>query len=94
MVGEAGASLLAVGRAGTFDGSFAPAHLLRLSGRDETALPEASARLGLERVLAGEAVLRLEELVPWRSYALWALLLTSVGVVLGLSIRLIRSTEA
>jgi len=93
-----GPSLLAVGRAGTFDGSFAPAHLLQMgvqtSGRLEADLPEASARLGPEKVLAGEAVLRLEELVPWRSYALWALLLTSVGVVLGLSIRLIRSPES
>jgi hypothetical protein len=91
-------SLLAVGRAGTFDGSFASAHLtqmsVRMGGQDETDLPEASARLGPERVLAGEAVLQLEQLVPWRSYALWALLLTSVGVVLGLSIRLIRSAES
>ena len=92
-------SLLAVGRAGTFDGSFAPTHLTADECANgwpglEADLPEASARLGPERVLAGEAVLRLEELVPWRSYALWALLLTSVGVVLGLSIRLIRSAES
>jgi hypothetical protein len=88
-----GPSLLAVGREETLDGSFADAELARLARRSGGSVPEATARLGPETILAGDAALVVQTPIPWRSYALWALLLASVAVVLTMSLRLLRSVE-
>ena len=88
-----GPSLLTIGRAGTSDGSFADAELARLARRNGGSVPEATARLGPETILAGEAALVVETPIPWRSYGLWTLLLASVAVVLGLSLKLLRGVE-
>jgi hypothetical protein len=86
-----GHSLLAIGRAGTVDGSFAAEDLLRTRESDGVDLSESTAVLGPEAVLAGDSVLERKTSPPWRTYGLWALLLLSVGVVLSLSLRLLRS---
>jgi hypothetical protein len=88
-----GHSFLAVGRAGTADGSFSPADLLRTRESEKIDLFESSASLGPEAVLAGESVLERKTPPPWRTYGLWALLLLSVGVVLALSFRLLSSAS-
>ncbi len=88
-----GPSLLAIGRAQTPDGRFADAELLRIAERNGASVPETTARLGPEAILAGESALVVEEPIPWRSYGLWALLLASVAVVLALSLKLLRGVE-
>ena len=87
-----GRSLLAIGRAGTSDGSFAPRDLLRMAPNTGRDLGEATASLGPEAELAGDSVLVRKTELPWRTYGLWALLLTTVGIVLALSLRLLRSS--
>jgi len=90
---SAGNSLLAIGRAGAADGSFAPSDLMRMTPSGNPLSADTSASLGPESVLAGDAALELEKPVPWRSYALWSLLLLSVGIILALSLHLMRSTN-
>ena len=51
------------------------------------------AHLGPEAELAGESVLVHVVPTPWRSYGLWGLLLASVGIVLALSLRLLRRAD-
>jgi hypothetical protein len=86
-----GESTLAVGRAGAVDGSFAARDLLRMSGLSSRDLTRATAHLGPEFTLAGDSVLEVATPLPWRTMGLWALLLMIVGIVLGLSFRLMRS---
>jgi Protein of unknown function (DUF3999) len=88
---DAGPSMLAVGRAGTKDGSLAPEALLMMAERSDFDRTLSTASLGPEAELAGVSVLERKTPMPWRSIGLWALLLVSVGVVLGLSLRLMRS---
>jgi len=50
--------------------------------------------MGQGRVfLAGDAALTRATPIPWRSYGLWGLLIVIVGVVLGLSLRLLRAVR-
>lgn len=87
-------STLAIGRAGASDGSFAAKDLLRSQGLRSKGARLPAARLGAERELAGSAVLEAPPPpVPWRTYGLWALLLASVAVVLGLGVALLRSAS-
>lgn len=86
-------AMLTIGRIDTSDGSFAPAHLLRMGGSAAGELPESTAFLGPEEILAGDAALVRHTPPPWRTYGLWGLLLGSVGIVLTLSLRLMRSAD-
>ena len=84
-------SILAIGRAGTKDGSFAASALLRMGSSVADDHERVTVRLGSEMTLAGDSVLTLATPPPWRTYGLWALLLSIVGVVLAMSFRLMRS---
>lgn len=88
-----GPSQLAIGRVETPDGSFADTELLRIARRNGASVPENTARLGPETILAGESALVVEDPIPWRTYGLWALLLASVAVVLALSLKLLRGVD-
>jgi hypothetical protein len=90
---DAGGSMLAIGRAGTPDGSFDASDLLRMGKSAADDHTQVSVRLGPEMTLAGRSVLELETPPPWRTYGLWALLLAIVGTVLALSFRLMRSAD-
>jgi hypothetical protein len=87
-------SLLAIGRVDTPSDGFAADDLLRLGDRQRIEAVTQTARLGPEAVLGGPSVLERETPVPWRTFGLWALLLVSVGAVLGMSFRLLRDSEA
>jgi len=88
---DGGESILAIGRAGAQDGSFDATDLLRMSGRSTDDPVPATALLGSEFELAGDSVLEPTKPIPWRTYALSALLIVIVGIVLALSLRLMRA---
>jgi hypothetical protein len=82
---------LAYGRAGAAGGRFDAAQLLGIAHTPRDEVPRATAALGEEYAVAPPSVLvRAEEPISTRTVALWVVLLTSVVVVLGLSVRLAR----
>ena len=92
-----GGSTLAVGRVDTLDGSFPASDLLRMGRSAANDPDQITVRLGPERILAGDAALERSKPppppTPWRTYGLWALLLSIVAVVLGMSFRLMQNVE-
>lgn len=89
-----GASTLAVGRIDTVDASFRPEQLLRTHRARDANMQPTRALLGPEEILAGDAVLVRSVPIAWRTYGLWAVLIAIVGIVVGLSLRLLRSVDA
>lgn len=87
-----GVAMLGVGRIGTPDGGFDASDLLRMGHRSDPDAARVTVELGPEIVLAGDRALERTTPVPWKTYGLWALLLASVGIVLGLSLRLMRGS--
>ncbi len=89
-----GVAMLGVGRIDAEEDAFPAPELLRMgpgSGVDPVA---TTARLGPEIVLAGDRAVEPEPSpIPWKTWGLWALLLSSVGVVLAMTLRLMREGD-
>jgi hypothetical protein len=82
---------LAVGKRGAPDVAFRADALVRLAGEDAGRLAEATATLGPPVLLAGDAAFEEPSRpVSWRRVGLWGVLVGAVGVVLALSVRLLR----
>jgi len=86
---------LAYGKRGARDTSFRAAELVRLA-RDETErLDDTTATLGPAFELAGDAAFEEPSRpISWRQVGLWAVLVLAVGIVLALSVRLLRRDGA
>jgi hypothetical protein len=85
---------LAYGKRGAPEAAFSAARLVGIAGTEAHSLDEASATIGSPHSLAGEAAFE-EPSVPihWRQVGLWAVLLVAVGVVLTLSVRLLKQAS-
>jgi hypothetical protein len=85
---------LAYGKRGAPEAAFSAARLVGIAGTEAHSLDEASATIGSPHSLAGEAAFE-EPPVPihWRQVGLWAVLLVAVGVVLTLSVRLLKQAS-
>ncbi len=82
---------LAYGRAGIANTRFAAHDLRRIANSHTVDRTGPPAKLGHERILAGESALAIPEApIPRRTYALWGVLILSVGLVFGLGLRLMR----
>jgi len=83
--------MLVYGKRGAANTAFSADRLVSIAGEPGRALDEASASLGPPGWLAGESAFD-EPKAPlaWRQIVLWAVLILAVGVVLALSVRLLR----
>ncbi|HEB90633.1 MAG TPA: DUF3999 domain-containing protein [Deltaproteobacteria bacterium] len=89
-----GVARLGIGRLGASDGAFPARELLRMGQGSDHDPTGPTARLGAESVLAGDRAVEPEPPpLPWKTWGLWALLLASVGVVLVLTLRLMKESD-